>query len=147
MKPHGNGSKRVSNPSREFTPLQPRGNAAGRRVRLRVSNPSREFTPLQLGAEALAATSRAHVSNPSREFTPLQPPTSTPLPTATTEFQTPRGNSLLCNVLVTTFPYVMGSSFKPLAGIHSSATPWDGNADRDVKAVSNPSREFTPLQL
>ncbi len=113
----------VSNPSREFTPLQlcaqragaarwimfqtPRGNsllcnpnpvAYSHKVADKVSNPSREFTPLQPNRLRDGFYPRWHVSNPSREFTPLQLGRKFNLADA------------------------YGVSFKPLAGIHSSAT-------------------------
>ncbi len=45
------------------------------------------------------------------------------LPAGTEQkFQTPRGNSLLCNRLVTLVRANVNERFKPLAGIHSSAT-------------------------
>ncbi len=62
-------------------------------------------------------------------------------------FQTPRGNSLLCNEARTPARRRCRPSFKPLAGIHSSATRPCASAGTPARPVSNPSREFTPLQL
>ncbi len=87
------------------------------------------------------------VSNPSREFTPLQPAGTASTQESDNGFQTPRGNSLLCNSLISNHCSFVKFSFKPLAGIHSSATSPTTSPTLPPPAVSNPSREFTPLQL
>ena len=62
------------------------------------------------------------------------------------KFQTPVGNSFLCNFFVQICRLLRRNSFKPLSGIRSSAiVPLENSRTRDIR-VSNPCREFVPLQ-
>ena len=163
-------STTVSNPCREFVPLQstsavqtldartafqtPVGNSFLCNTATvsfwvscsQVSNPCREFVPLQFEVLQGDEAKDINVSNPCREFVPLQLADEESAASPLQRFQTPVGNSFLCNTYDkgnagsyhTPFQTPVGNSFlcnKKLAVSGFAAL-----------VVSNPCREFVPLQ-
>ena len=110
----------VSNPCREFVPLQSRWF-----LFIPSWNPSFQTLVFNWflcnGRMQPGDAAHRQVSNPCREFVPLQSHQDHLSVRKILKFQTPVGNSFLCNSKMFATVRLSGSSFKPLSGIRSSA--------------------------